>query len=192
MKGVNEYQDLSIFIVPSGFRKRSVITVQIWWFIQATLFKCSPQFMFGWRNFLLRAFGAKIGKGVKVRSSAIITYPWNLEIGDFTWVGDETVIYNLGMVKIGNHVAIAHRVYLCTGSHEVDKASFDIYAKEIVLHDQAWIANDVFISPGCVIHKGAVIGSRSSVFHDMPEGMICIGSPARPIKPRKGNEIHTI
>jgi putative colanic acid biosynthesis acetyltransferase WcaF len=35
-----------------------------------------------------------------------------------------------------------------------------------------------------VSEKGAVIGARSSVFSDMPAEMICVGSPAKPIKPR--------
>jgi acetyltransferase-like isoleucine patch superfamily enzyme len=47
---------------------------------------CSPQFAHGWRRFLLKAFGAKIGRRVIVRPSARITYPWKVEIGDYSWV----------------------------------------------------------------------------------------------------------
>jgi len=73
---------------------------------------------------------------------------------------------------------------LCTGNHDYQLESFDIFAKSIVIEDEAWVATDVFIAPGVTIGKGAVIGSRSSVYKDMPEGMICIGNPAKPIKPR--------
>jgi putative colanic acid biosynthesis acetyltransferase WcaF len=186
------YQKLNEFKLPKGFRKKNAVIVQLWWFVQSTLFALSPQFFYGWRRILLRCFGAKIGRGVVVRPSVQITYPWNIMIGDYSWVGDDVVLYSLGSIKIGANAVVSQRSYLCTGSHDYQKESFDIYAKPIVVEDEAWIATDVFIAPGVTIGKGAVIGSRSSVYHDMPEGMICIGSPAKPTKSRKGNEISPI
>jgi len=179
-----DYQKLDKFKVPEGFRGRSAIVVQLWWLVQATIFAMSPQFMYGWRRFLLKLVGADIGKGVLVRSTVKVTYPWKVKIGDYSWVGDETVLYSLGDIDIGSHVAIAHRVYLCTGNHDYTKESFDIFSEPIVIGDQAWLPNDVFVAPGVTIGKGALIGARSSVFSDMPEGMICLGSPAKPVKPR--------
>jgi len=181
----NKFQNLTTFTLPQGFRGRSGWYVQLWWLVQSTLFAMSPQFMYGWRRWLLKLFGAKIGEHVLIRSSVKVTYPWKLEIGDYTWVGDDTVLYNLGMIKIGSHVAIAHRVYLCTGNHDYTKSTFDIFADDIHIEDQAWLPNDVFVAPGVTIGRGALIGARSSVFADMPEGMICVGCPAKPVKPRK-------
>lgn len=178
------YQDLSKFKVPADFRGNSKVYTQLWWFAEATLFRCSPKFMYGFRRTLLRFFGAKIGKGVLIRPSARITYPWKLSIGDYSWIGDDTIIYNLGQIDIGSNVAIAHRVYLCSGYHETDKITFDIGAKPILIKDEVWLPNDVFVGPGVSIGRGAIIGARSSVFSDMPEGMICYGTPAKPIKPR--------
>ena len=148
------------------------------------MFKFSPKFMYGFRCFLLRIFGAKIGKGVLIRPSAIITYPWKLSIGDYSWVADDSIIYNLGQVDIGSNVAIAHRVYLCAGYHEIDKITFDIGAKPILIGNEVWLSNDVFVGPGVSVGRGVVVGARSSVFSDMPEGQLCYGTPARPIRPR--------
>lgn len=178
------YQDLGLFSVPRGFRGRSAVTVQLWWIVQATLFAWSPQFLYGWRAFLLRIFGAKIGKNVLVRPTAKITYPWKLSVGDYSWIGDETVIYNLADITIGAHVALAHRVYLCTGMHDISSPAFDIYALPVVLENEVWLPNDVFVAPGVTIGRGTVIGARSSVFSDMPPGMICRGNPCVPVKPR--------
>lgn len=178
------YQDLTRFAVPADFRGRSKVTVQLWWIVQSTLFAASPQFLFGFRRWLLRCFGARIGLGVLVRPTARITYPWHLEVGDHSWIGDDTVIYNLAPIKIGSNVALAHGVYLCTGLHDVAVPTFDIGAKPICIEDEAWLANDCFIGPGVTVHRGAVIGARSTVLHDMPEGMICVGYPARPVRPR--------
>ena len=52
-------QELNAFILPPNFRGRSGITVQLWWIVQGTLFAMSPQFLYGWRRFLLRCFGQK-------------------------------------------------------------------------------------------------------------------------------------
>jgi putative colanic acid biosynthesis acetyltransferase WcaF len=179
-----KYQDLSKFLLPSGFRGASGLKVQIWWLIQSTLFGCSPQFMYAWRNFLLRLFGAKIGRNVIIRPTVRVTYPWKLTIGDNAWVGDHAELYTLGNITIGKNAVVSQKSYLCTGSHDFQSEAFDIYQKPIVIEDEAWVAADVYIAPGITVGKGAVIGARSSVFSDMPAGMICIGSPAKPIKPR--------
>jgi len=181
------YQDLSKFKVPAEFRGKGKIYTQLWWFVQSTLFRLSPKFMYGFRRSLLRFFGARIGEKVLIRPTATITYPWKLTIGDYSWVGDDAVIYNLGQIDIGSNVAIAHRVYLCTGYHEMDKVTFDIGSKPIVIGDEVWLTNDVFVGPGVSIERGAVIGARSSVFSDMPEGMICFGTPVKPVKSRVTN-----
>lgn len=180
-----EYQDLSSFKVPNSFRGRSIFVVQIWWIVEAVFFRMSPQFLYSWRRFLLRLFGAEIGKNVKIRASSKVTYPWKLFIGDNTWIGDDCTLYNLGNISIGNDVAIAHNVYLCTGTHNYSSLSFDILAKDIIIEDEVWITNDVFIAPGIKIGKGTVVGARSTVLHDLPPGMICYGSPAKPIKKRQ-------
>ncbi len=100
---------LDRFKLPRHFRGRSAFVVQLWWFTQAFLFNLSPQFMYTWRVFLLRLFGAKIGKKVIIRPSVKITYPWKLEIGDYSWIGDNVELYTLGKIKIGCHSVISQR-----------------------------------------------------------------------------------
>jgi putative colanic acid biosynthesis acetyltransferase WcaF len=178
------YQRLDKFTMPAGFRGRSALFVQLWWIVQASLFSCSPQALFGWRRFLLRLFGAKIGKNVLIRPTVRITYPWKLEIDDYAWVGDHVELYTLGEIKIGKSAVVSQRSYLCTGSHDYSSENFDIYSQPITIGAQAWVATDVFIHPGVTIGVGAVVGARSTVTEDMPGGMVCVGNPARPIRPR--------
>lgn len=181
---VPKVQQLNSFRLPPGFRGRSAMDVQLWWIVQATLFACSPQFMYGWRNWLLRLFGAKIGVGVIVRPSAKITYPWKVSIGDHSMIGDEVVLYSLGEIEIGENAVISQRSYLCAASHDYTKPDFPIYAKKVCIGAQVWVATDVFVAPGVTIGEGSVVGARSSVFHNLPPMMVCVGSPAKPIKPR--------
>src|SRR5690606_24867622 len=137
-----------------------------------------------WRRFLLRLFGAKIGKGVLIRPSVTTTYPWKLTIGDYSWIGDDVVLYSLGEISIGKNSVVSQRSYLCTGSHDYQLTDFPIYHKKITIEDQCWLATDVYISPGITIGKGTIIGARSSVFKNLPPGKICMGSPAIVIKER--------
>ena len=94
-------QRLDKFILPKNFRGKNKFIVQLWWIVQSLFFNTSPQFMFGWRRFLLRLFGSKIGCNVKIRPSVKVTYPWKLIIGSYSWIGDDVVLYNLGNINIG-------------------------------------------------------------------------------------------
>lgn len=177
-------QDLDLFKLPKGFRGRNAVTVQLWWFVQALFFRLSPRFMYGWRRFLLRLFGAEIGKNVIIRPSVKITYPWKVQIGDFSWVGDDATLYSLGNIRIGAHTVVSQNSYLCAGSHDLKKKNFAIYSKPIVIGDGVWLGTDVFVAPGVCIHDNAVVGARSSVFKDLEGGKIYFGSPAKYVKDR--------
>ncbi|MDH4460400.1 MAG: putative colanic acid biosynthesis acetyltransferase [Flectobacillus sp.] len=179
------YQELDNFMLPHNFRGKPAWYVQLWWIVQKLFFNASPQFTYAWRRFLLRAFGAKIGKNVIVRPSVHIQFPWKVSIGDHSWIGDDVVLYSLGEIEIGKNVVVSQKSYLCTGSHDYRQEDFPIYAQKITLEDECWLATDVFVAPGITIGKGCVIGARSSVYKDMPAGMLCMGNPAKAIKPRK-------
>lgn len=178
------YQDLKTFKMPKGFRGKSKLYVQLWWIIQGTLFRISPQFMYGWRRSLLRLFGANIGNNVLIRPTVKILYPWKLTIGDWSWIGNDVTLYNMANINIGENCVISQKSYLCTSSHDHTKSSFDIFAKAIEIKDKVWVAADVFIAPGVTIGGGTVVGFRSTVNKDLPPNMICYGNPAKPIKSR--------
>ena len=181
-------QDLKSFRLPPGFRGRSALWVQLWWIVEALLFNTSPQVAYGWRRWLLRQFGATLGEGVMLRPSMRTTYPWKVTIGDHAWVGDNVVLYSLGEIVIGANAVVSQNSYLCAGAHDYTKPDFPIFAKPIHIEPEAWLAADVFVAPGVTIGRGAVVGSRSSVFSDLPAMMVCFGSPAKPIRPRLAEE----
>ncbi|AVQ00848.1 colanic acid biosynthesis acetyltransferase WcaF [Caulobacter segnis] len=184
---MSRVQDLSRFELPAGFRGRSAITVQLWWLVQATAFAASPQFLYGWRRWLLRCFGARIGKNVLIRPSARITYPWKVTIGDRSWVGDRAELYSLGEIVIGQDAVVSQNSYLCTGSHDIRAVGFDIFAQSITVEDEAWVAADVFVHPGVTIARGSVVGARSVVTKSTRPYYVHTGSPATPVSPRRSD-----
>ncbi|MEP5338909.1 MAG: putative colanic acid biosynthesis acetyltransferase [Algibacter sp.] len=177
-------QNLNLYRTPRGFRGRSKIFVQTWWVVHALLFKPSPQVLYGWRRFLLRIFGARIGRSVIIRPNVQITYPWKVKIGDYSWIGDDVVLYSLGEIEIGKNTVVSQKSYLCTGTHDYKKIDFPIEAKKITIEDSCWLATDVFVAPGITIKKGCIVGARSSVFNNLQEMKVYIGNPAKPIKDR--------
>jgi putative colanic acid biosynthesis acetyltransferase WcaF len=177
-------QDLSRARVPQGFRGRPAWFVQLWWVVEALLFHPSPQVLYGWRRFLLRAFGARIGRGVLIRPSVSVTYPWKLSIGDWSWVGDHVTLYTLGEIFIGENAVVSQHSYLCTGSHDYTLPAFDIYAKPIHVDSESWIATNVFVGPGVTIGRGAVVGACSVALKDVPSMTICAGNPLKVLRVR--------
>jgi len=178
------FQRLDRFRLPTGFRGRSAFVVQLWWFTQAVFFKSLPQICYGLRRSVLRAFGARIGIGVRIRPGVEVTYPWKIAIGEYAWIGDDVVLYSLGAITIGAHTVVSQASYVCAADHDHLVMDFPIRERPVFIGSEVWIASDVWIGPGVTIGDGAVIGARSTVIRDLPERMVCVGSPCVPIKPR--------
>lgn len=165
-------------------REKSVYFIQIYNIIYSLFIRSTPKFFHSWRCMLYRMFGAKIGVGVKIAPSAKLMYPWNIEIGDYCWIGNNVELYSVDKIIIGNNVAFAHNIFVSTAAHDVYDVNFNTIRKPTIFHDETWIASNVFINMGVVIEKGVVVGSGSVVTKTLPEGYICVGNPAKPIKKR--------
>lgn len=127
---------------------------------------------------LLRLFGAKVGRGVIIRSGVNIVQPWRLTIGDYVWIGEEVFILNLGGVVIESHCCISQRAFLCAASHDFRLSSFALVLKPIRIAAHSWIAAQAFVGPGVVVGPGAMVSAGSVVVRDVPEGARAYGNPA--------------
>jgi putative colanic acid biosynthesis acetyltransferase WcaF len=161
-------------------RGRPGSIILLWWLVQAVVFPLTPHSLHGLRIAVLRWFGATIGKSVSIRPTARFTYPWNITIGDYSWIGDDVVLYSLDRITIGQHCVISQKTYLCTGSHDIHDSAFGLKTAPITIGNGAWIATDCFIAPGVEVGANAVIGARSTVLRDMPNQQVCWGSPCQP------------
>lgn len=169
----------------SGFdRGRPNVVILLWWFVQAIAFPLSLHNADRFRCSLLRIFGAKIGENVKIRPTVRVTYPWKIEIGDSSWIGDDVVLYSVDHIIIGRQCVISQKSYLCTGSHDLQDPAFGLITASIEINPGVWIATDCFVAPGVVIGANAVIGARSTVFKSLPAAQVCWGNPCLPRYPR--------
>jgi putative colanic acid biosynthesis acetyltransferase WcaF len=158
---------------------------RILWSVGVWLFRLSPRPCFGWRCFVLRCFGAKIGEHVNTYASTKIYFPWNLTVGNWSAIGEDALIYNLGSVTIGEKVTISHRAHLCAGTHDYSRADLPLLKPAITIHDQAWICADAFVGPGVVVGEGAVVGACAVVMREVEPWMVVAGNPAKVIKRRE-------
>lgn len=158
--------------------------ILLWWLVQGVFFPLIPHNFNGMRRSILRLFGAKIGINVIIRPTARFTYPWKISIDDYSWIGDDVILYSLDLIHIGKHCIISQKSYLCTGSHDHKDPAFRLITHPITIGNGVWIATDCFIAPNVKIGANTIIGARSSVFHNMPPNYICYGNPCQPRSPR--------
>ena len=157
----------------------------LWYFTNQIFFTNGIFPVSGIKVALLRIFGAKIGRGVNIKPNVNIKYPWNLSIGDFTWIGENVWIDNLTNVHIGSNVCISQGALLLTGNHNYKKSTFDLMVEEIYLEDGVWIGAKSVVCPGvsCRAHSILTVGSVAT--EDLDAFGIYQGNPAKKVKDRK-------
>lgn len=144
-------------------RGASRVKELIWMCVKAFVFQFHFPLPSAVRVFTLRCFGAKVGKGVVIRSGVNITYPWRLTLGDHCWIGEDVLILSLAQVTVGDHCCISQRVFLCTGSHDFSKVSFDLITRPIVIEQSCWIAACAFVGPGSTVPSGTMVKANETV-----------------------------
>ncbi|GAB6122580.1 WcaF family extracellular polysaccharide biosynthesis acetyltransferase [Dysgonomonas termitidis] len=156
----------------------------IWYFINV-LFILNPfNPSSGIKVRLLRLFGAKIGKKVVIKPRVNIKYPWNLSIGDYSWIGENVWIDNLTQVTIGSNVCISQGAMLLCGNHNYKSAAFDLMTGKIKIEDGVWICAQSVVCPRVTMHSHSVLGINSVANHDLEGYGIYLGIPAVKIRDR--------
>ena len=158
--------------------------LRVLWSFGKLLFRLTPRPCFGLRRSILRSFGAKVGSNVNIYPSALIYYPWNLEIGGGSAIGEWALVYNLGKVSIGSRTTISQRVHLCAGTHDYNDVAMPLVKPPIEIGDEVWICADAFLGPNVKVGNRVVVGAASVVVKNCNAGFIYGGNPAKKIKER--------
>lgn len=160
----------------------------LWYFVNCLFFINPLNPLMGLKNFLLRSFGASVGKDVWIKPGVNIKYPWKLVIGDHCWIGENVWIDNLAPVTIGSHVCLSQGAMLLTGNHNYKKTTFDLMIAGIVLEDGVWIGARSMVCPGVTCRSHAVLSAYSVTTRNLEAYKIYSGNPAVPVRAREINE----
>lgn len=139
----------------------------------------------GFRVLILRSAGAQIGRGVVFKTRVRVHFPWNLEIGDDCWIGEEVWFINHEKVKIGSNVCISQRSIICSGGHDYRSASLEFAHKPIEIKAGAWVCLDAKVLPGVTIGECSVVSAGEIVRKSVPDYSMLIAGEIRPIDPPK-------
>lgn len=169
----------STFDKGAGFLK-----ITLWYFVNALIVRASWNPFMGIKILLLRAFGAKIGKGLIIKNNVIIKSPWNLVVGDDCWIGENVWIDNLDKVTISSNVCISQGAMLLTGNHDYTVYNMPYRNAPIRVEDGAWIGAQSVVCPGVIVHQNAILTVGSVATKDLEENGIYQGNPAVKIRER--------
>ena len=177
--GIDVEPNVDLSYYSSGFSWQNRLARGVWWGIWALLFRPSPRPFFAWRRFLLRMFGAQLGRGTNIHASCKIWAPWNLEMGEFSCLAFHVDCYNVDKVTIGAHSTVSQYSYLCSASHDISDPAMGLVKAPISIGRGCWVAAGVFVGPGVAIENGAVIAARAVVVKSVGANEVVGGNPAR-------------
>lgn len=170
---------------PGTFNKEAgALKKTAWFFVHALFIESSWMPVMSLKTFLLRRFGAKVGKGLVIKPSVRIKFPWKLKLGDHVWLGEGCWIDNLDHVEIGNNVCISQGAHLLTGNHDYTIPSFDYRNAPIVLEDGVWIGAQTVVCPGVTCRSHSILTVGSVATKDLKADTIYQGNPAVAIRKR--------
>jgi putative colanic acid biosynthesis acetyltransferase WcaF len=176
--------DLSTYSVGTFDRGAGGFKEALWLFARLFLFQLCPFGFSTLKRTVLRAFGARIGRGVVIKPGVRITFPWKLEVGDYAWLGEECWLLNLEQITVGNNVCISQRAFLCTGSHNYKSPMFDLIVKPVAVEDGAWLGAGCWVGPGVTVGSHAVLTAGSVTGKNLEPWGIYQGNPAVLVKHR--------
>ncbi|WP_207492044.1 WcaF family extracellular polysaccharide biosynthesis acetyltransferase [Aridibaculum aurantiacum] len=164
---------------PGGTIKRA-----IWFIINIVFFNNKFAVFSPLKVALLRLFGASVGKGVVIKPSVNIKYPWMLSIGDHCWIGENVWIDNVAQVVIGRNVCISQGAYILCGNHDFTTVGFDLIVKPITLEDGVWIGARSTVCPGVTCKSHSILTVQSVATKNLNDYTIYQGIPAVAVKSR--------
>lgn len=150
------------------------------------------RFPFYTRNEKQIQFGKNFttGRGNRIDAFSFKTNKKVIIFGDDCQINDYCHIASVEMIKLGNNVLIASKVYITDHDHgdtsfnslKMNPIDRPIISKPVVIEDNVWIGEGAMILKGVLIGKNSVIAAGSVVTKDIPPFSVVAGVPAKIIK----------
>lgn len=169
---------------PAPYARDEYIRRALWIVVYAVLVSWVPGRFASWRRFWLRRFGADLAHTCNIRPGVRVRHPWLLKMGEYSTLGDNVEVYNLGQLTMGDHTVVSQNVHLCNGTHDYTDPSLPLQRPTMTIGSGVWICADAFVGPGVTIGDNAIVGARACVMRDVPAGVIASGNPAKVVRDR--------
>ncbi|MBW8360044.1 MAG: acetyltransferase [Weeksellaceae bacterium] len=133
-------------------------------------------------------FGCRLEAYPADKSSVVLRIGKNFQMNDYVHIAA------LEEVIIGDNVLMASKIFITDISHGTytgdEKNSHPesipkeraLQSKPVRIGDNVWLGELVSVLPGVTIGKGTIVGANSVVSKSLPENIIAVGSPAKPVK----------
>lgn len=141
----------------------------------------------GLRYLLVSRLAKRCGECVAIHENVYLYQLQNMEFGNHVSIHPMCYLDASGGLKIGSEVSIAHGSSIMTHEHNFQDATSRIRSAPmkcdpVVVEDDVWIGCGVRILAGLRIGTRTVVGAGSVVTRDIPDGVVAVGVPARPLK----------
>lgn len=150
----------------------------LWMLVSYFIFETKIPYPNKIKCLLLKAFGAKVGQGIIIKPSVKIKYPWYLDIGSYSWIGEYVWIDNLAKVSIGSSCCLSQGAMLLTGNHDFKVQTFDLIIGEIKLEDGVWVGAKSVVCPNSILEHNSVLCVASVAIGFLHSNTIYQGNPA--------------
>ncbi|MCO7203585.1 acetyltransferase [Microbacterium sp. CnD16-F] len=145
------------------------------WAVCELLFVTNPwQISSVLRVRILRLFGAQIGHGVVFRPRTRVKFPWKLQIGDRSWVGEGVWFHNQGSITVGHDVVISQETFLTTGSHR-HRLDMALITRPIIIEEGVWITSRCVVLGGTQIGRSALARPHTVLSGQVPRNAVVQG-----------------
>lgn len=143
------------------------------------------------RAVMLRCFGAKIGRNVRIHPCRLINYEQgfkHLQVGNDVYIGADVLLDLAGRLEIGDRATISARSCLLThhdsGASHRNRLSeiFPPSKKGCQVGADVWLGVGVIVLEACSIGSCCAVGAGAVVTHTLPSNTVCAGIPAKVIR----------
>jgi putative colanic acid biosynthesis acetyltransferase WcaF len=164
---------------------RNKLARVLWQIVYWLVFRLTPVPLHAWRAVVLRFFGARIGKQVRIYPSAKIWAPWNLVMADESCIGPDVDCYCVDRIEFGLSTIVSQRAFLCTAGHDYNQVGLPLVTAPIILQKNVWITSEVYVGPGVTMKEGSIALARAVVVRDVEAWFVVGGNPAKLLKQRE-------
>lgn len=157
---------------------RSFAVRTLWFFVNALVMRNPLLPSYALKRWVLRRFGATIGEGVLIKPGVNVKYPWFLEVGEHSWIGEDAWLDCTSPLRIGKHCVISQGAFLVCGMHDWMDPGMGSVIAPITVEDGVWIASHARIAGNVTIGQEAMVVLGAVVFGDCEPRGIYRGNPA--------------